>query len=88
MQKQGLRTRPDNYGLICHKQHPGKSIGKPILVIHGDYLGIFVQWTGEFLTANAAKMCLGINAPEIPLSRFIQSFPEDPVGFGNVLGKF
>ena len=40
------------------------------------------------MTANAAKMCLGINAPEIPLSRFIQSFPEDPVGFGMFLESF
>ena len=34
------------------------------------------------------KMCLGINAPEIPLSRFIQSFPEDPVGFSMFLESF
>ena len=59
MQKQGLRTRPDNYGLICHKQHPGVSIGKPILVIHGDYLdAIRSMDRRKFLTANAAKMCL------------------------------
>ena len=89
MQKQGLRTRPENYGLICHKQHPGNAIGKPILVIHGDYLdAIRSMDRRKFLTANAAKMCLGINAPEIPLSRFIQSFPDDPVGFGMFLESF
>ena len=89
MQKQGLRTRPGNYGLICHKQHPGTSVGKPILVIHGDYLdAIRSMDRRKFLTANAAKMCLGINAPEIPLSRFIQSFPEDPVGFSMFLESF
>ena len=38
MEAQGIRTRPENYGLICHKQHPGISVGKPILIIHGDYL--------------------------------------------------
>ena len=42
----------------------------------------------KFLTANAAKMCLGINAPEIPLSRFLQSFPKDPVGFSMFLESF
>ena len=89
MQKQGLRTRPGNYGLICHKQHPGTSVGKPILVIHGDYLdAIRSMDRRKFLTANAAKMCLGINAPEIPLSRFIHSFPEDPVGFSMFLESF
>ena len=40
------------------------------------------------MTANAAKMCLGINAPEIPLSRFLQSFPQDPVGFSMFLESF
>ena len=40
------------------------------------------------MTANAAKMCLGINAPEIPLSRFLQSFPDDPVGFSMFLESF
>ena len=33
-------------------------------------------------------MCLGINAPEIPLSRFLQSFPDDPVGFKMFLQSF
>jgi hypothetical protein len=42
----------------------------------------------KFLTANAAKMCMGINAPEIPLSRFLQSFPDDPVGFSMFLESF
>ena len=89
MQAQGIRTRPGNYGLICHKQHPGISIGKPIIVIHGDYLdAIRSMDRRKFLTANAAKMCLGINAPEIPLSRFLQSFPEDPVGFSMFLESF
>ena len=89
MQKHGLRTRPDNYGLICHKQHPGFSIGKPILVIHGDYLDAILSMDRrKFLTANAAKMCLGIDAPEIPLSRFMQSFPDDPVGFSMFLESF
>jgi len=89
MQSQGLRTRPDNYGLICHKQHPGTSIGKPVLVIHGDYLdAIRSMDRRKFLTANAAKMCMGINAPEIPLSRFLQSFPDDPVGFSMFLESF
>lgn len=89
MQSQGLRTRPENYGLICHKQHPGTSIGKPILVIHGDYLdAIRSMDRRKFLTANAAKMCMGINAPEIPLSRFLQSFPNDPVGFSMFLESF
>ena len=89
MESQGIRTRPENYGLICHKQHPGKSIGKPILVIHGDYLdAIRSMDRRKFLTANAAKMCLGINAPEIPLSRFLQSFPDDPVGFSMFLESF
>ena len=89
MQSQGLRTRPDNYGLICHKQHPGTSIGKPVLVIHGDYLdAIRSMDRRKFLTAKAAKMCMGINAPEIPLSRFLQSFPDDPVGFSMFLESF
>lgn len=89
MESQGIKTRPENYGLICHKQHPGTSVGKPILVIHGDYLdAIRSMDRRKFLTANAAKMCLGINAPEIPLSRFLQSFPEDPVGFGMFLNSF
>ena len=89
MQKQGIRTRPENYGLICHKRHPGTPIGKPILVIHGDYLdAIRSMDRRKFLTANAAKMCLGINAPEIPLSRFLQSFPDDPVGFSMFLESF
>jgi len=89
LQKQGLRTRPENYGLICHKQHPGKSIGKPILVIHGDYLdAIRSMDRRKFLTANASKMYFGIDAPEIPLSRFINSFPDDPVGFSTFLESF
>jgi len=89
LQNQGIRTRPQNYGLICHKQHPGISIGKPILVIHGDYLdAIRSMDRRKFLTANAAKMCLGINAPEIPLSRFLQSFPNDPIGFSVFLESF
>ena len=89
MQSQGLRTRPENYGLICHKQHPGTSVGKPILVIHGDYLdAIRSMDRRKFLTANAAKMCLGINSPEIPLSRFLQSYPEDPIGFSMFLESF
>ena len=89
LEVQGFKTRPENYGLICHKQHPGVSIGKPILVIHGDYLdAIRSMDRRKFLTANAAKMCLGINAPEIPLSRFIQSFPQDPVGFAMFLESF
>ena len=89
MQEQGIRTRPENYGLICHKQHPGISIGKPILVVHGDYLdAIRSMDRRKFLTVNAAKMCLGINAPEIPLSRFLQSFPEDPIGFSMFLESF
>ena len=58
-------------------------------MIHGDYLdAIRSMDRRKFLTANAAKMCLGINAPEIPLSRFIQSFPDDPVGFGMFLESF
>ena len=89
LQDRGIRTRPQNYGLICHKQHPGVSIGKPILVIHGDYLdAIRSMDRRKFLTANAAKMCLGINAPEIPLSRFLQSFPNDPIGFSVFLESF
>ena len=28
----GIRTRPDNYGLICHKMHPGSGVNIPILV--------------------------------------------------------
>ena len=89
MQSQGLRTRPKNYGLICHKQHPGTSVGKPILVIHGDYLdAIRSMDRRKFLNANAAKMCLGINSPEIPLSRFLQSYPEDPIGFSMFLESF
>lgn len=89
MQSQGIRTRPENYGLICHKQHPGTSVGKPILVIHGDYLdAIRSMDRRKFLTANAAKLCLGINSPEIPLSRFLQSYPEDPIGFSMFLESF
>ena len=89
LQDRGIRTRPQNYGLICHKQHPGVSIGKPILVIHGDYLDAIKSMDRrKFLTANAAKMCLGINAPEIPLSRFLQSFPNDPIGFSVFLESF
>ena len=89
MESQGFRTRPQNYGLICHKQHLGKSIGKPILVIHGDYLdAIRSMDRRKFLTANAAKMCLGTNSPEIPLTRFLQSFPDDPVGFSMFLESF
>ncbi|MAY13338.1 MAG: hypothetical protein CMB21_06015 [Euryarchaeota archaeon] len=89
MEAQGIRTRPENYGLICHKQHPGISVGKPILIIHGDYLdSIRSMDRRNFLTVNAAKMHLGINAPEIPLSRFLQSFPEDPVGISTFLESF
>ena len=89
MEAQGIRTRPGNYGLICHKQHPGHKIGKPILVIHGDYIDAIKSMDRrKFLTANAAKMCLGINAPEIPISRFLQSFPEDPMGFKMFLESF
>jgi len=89
MQSQDIRTRPENYGLICHKQHPGTSVGKPILVIHGDYIdAIRSMDRRKFLTVNAAKMCLGINAPEIPLSKFLQSFPEDPIGFSMFLESF
>lgn len=89
LEKQSIRCRPDNYGLVCHKQHPGEQIGKPILVIHGDYLNAIRSMDRrDFLTANAAKMCLGLNAPEIPLSRFLQSFPKDPVGFSMFLNSF
>ena len=89
LQNQGLRTRPENYGLICHKKHPGKKIGKPIIVIHGDYLdAIRSMDRRKFLTANAAKMCLGIDAPEIPLTRFLNSFPNDPIGFAAFLESF
>ena len=84
LQNQGLRTRPENYGLICHKKHPGDKVGKPILVIHGDYLdAIRSMDRRKFLTANAAKMCLGIDAPEIPLTRFLDSFPDDPLKSGD-----
>ena len=89
LESNGIRTRPDNYGLICHKQHPGTSLHKPILVIHGDYLdAIRSMDRRKYLTANAAKMCLGINAPEIPLSRFLQSFPDDPIGLSAFLESF
>ena len=89
LEANGIRTRPDNYGLICHKQHPGTSVNKPILVIHGDYLdAIRSMDRRKYLTANAAKMCLGINAPEIPLSRFLQSFPDDPIGLSAFLESF
>ena len=42
----------------------------------------------DFLTVNAAKMCFGLNAPEIPLSRFLQTFPDDPIGFSMFLNSF
>ena len=89
LENNSVRCRPDNYGLICHKQHPGESVGKPILVIHGDYLNAIRSMDRrDFLTVNAAKMCFGLNASEIPLSRFLQTFPDDPIGFSMFLNSF
>jgi len=89
LETQNIRCRPQNYGLICHKQHPGKSLGVPILVIHGDYLDAIKSMDRRgFLTANASKMLLGVDAPEISMTRFLDSFPEDPMGFKAFLNSF
>jgi len=89
LESQGIRCRPANYGLICHKQHPGGKLGIPILVIHGDYLDAIKSMDRrKYLTANASKMLLGIDAPEIPLKRFLNSYPEDPIGFKVFLESF
>ena len=57
LENNGIRTRPKNYGLICHKKHPGYSVKVPILVVYGDFeMSIKSMDRRKFLTANATKM--------------------------------
>ena len=89
LQKNGLRTRPDNYGLICHKQHPGNSLKIPILVIYGDFEGAIRSMDRRgYLTANATKMRFGMDLPEISLKRLIETQPRDPMGIIEFLDSF
>ena len=89
LQKNGLRTRPNNYGLICHKQHPGNSLKIPILVIYGDFEGAIRSMDRRgYLTANATKMRFGMDLPEISLKRLIETQPRDPMGIIEFLDSF
>ena len=86
---QGVRTRPANYRLICHKQHPGKPVGVPILVLYGDYANAIRSMARRgFVRANASKLHFGIDSPEIALERFVDSFPDDPIGIKAFLKSF
>tara|TARA_B100001971_G_scaffold178386_1_gene173270 strand:- start:1596 stop:2342 length:747 start_codon:yes stop_codon:yes gene_type:complete len=89
LEKTGLRTRPENYGLICHKQHPGAPLNIPILVLYGDYdAAIKSMARRKYLSANATKMRFGLDIPELSLRRLISSFPEDPLGIIGFLNSF
>ena len=85
----GLRTRPENYGLICHKQHPGTPVKVPILVLYGDYEAAIKSMARRtYLSAIATKLRFGLDIPELPLRRLIGSFPEDPLGIIGFLNSF
>ena len=89
LEERGLRTRPENYGLICHKQHPGTPVKVPILVLYGDYeAAIRSMARRTYLSANATKMRFGLDIPELSLRRLIGSFPEDPLGIIGFLNSF
>ncbi len=85
----GIRTRPDNYGLICHKMHPGSGVNIPILVVYGDFeFAIKSMDRRKYLTANATKMRYGMDIPEINLKRLIETKPEDPLGIIDFLNSY
>jgi hypothetical protein len=89
LQEQGLRTRPENYHLICHKQHPGVPLGIPIVVVYGDYeSAIRSMHRRGFLEANATKLRFGMNLPEVNLKRLLSNYPEDPLGIKQFLSSF
>ena len=89
LENNGIRTRPKNYGLICHKKHPGNSIKVPILVVYGDFeMSIKSMDRRKFLTANATKMRYGMDIPEINLKRLIETNPDDPMGIIEFLDSF
>ena len=89
LEERGLRTRPENYGLICHKQHPGTPVKVPILVLYGDYeAAIRSMARRTYLSAIATKLRFGLDIPELPLRRLIGSFPEDPLGIIGFLNSF
>ena len=89
LETRGLRTRPENYGLICHKQHPGTPVKVPILVLYGDYeAAIRSMARRTYLSAIATKLRFGLDIPELPLRRLIGSFPEDPLGIIGFLNSF
>ena len=76
-----------NHAIVLNSGTAALHLKYNVLVIGPD-AGILTSPITFLSTANAAKMCLGINAPEIPLSRFLQSFPKDPVGFSMFLESF
>lgn len=89
LELKGIRTRPENYGLICHKKHPGESINVPILVVYGDFgFAIKSMDRRNYLTANATKMRYGMDIPEIKLKRLIETNPDDPMGIIEFLNSF
>ncbi len=89
LEEKGIKTRPENYGLICHKSHPGTSVDIPILVVYGDYeKSIRSMDRRGFLSANATKMRFGMNLPEIKLERLIHNYPADPLGIKFFLDSF
>ena len=84
-----IRTRPDNYGLICHKKHPLTSVNLPILVIFGDFeSAIRSMDRRSFLTANATKMRYGMDLPEVSMNRLIETKRDDPLGIAEFLESF
>ena len=89
LEEKGLRTRPENYGLICHKQHPGSPVKVPILVLYGDYEAAIKSMARRtYLSAIATKLRFGLDIPELSLRRLIESFPEDPLGIIGFLNSF
>jgi len=89
LQEQGLRTRPENYHLICHKQHPGTPLGIPIVVVYGDYeSAIRSMHRRGFLEANATKLRFGMNLPEVSLKRLLSNYPDDPMAIKQFLSSF
>jgi len=89
LESKQIRTRPDNYSLICHKKHPGTAVNLPILVIFGDYESAIKSMDRRnFLTANATKMRYGMDLPEVSIGRLIESNPQDPLGISELLESF
>ncbi|MDP6870170.1 MAG: hypothetical protein QGI21_05305 [Candidatus Poseidoniaceae archaeon] len=89
LESKQIRTRPDNYGLICHKKHPGTAVNLPILVIFGDFESAIRSMDRRgFLTANATKMRYGMDLPEVTMSRLIETNPQDPLGIADFLESF